>query len=211
MRERTAGTPAQTYLWQTLHSALADVQVAHLFFLFWPFGFIDRKAEELDRKQGEREGEWHTAKGPRPGVKPRSAAARTKPLYMGHLLYQLSKTAPQVTGLYWTQPLFCSSAKQSRACHVPPAHQQPTQLFHTDAAIRRDHPHSLPERRRWHLSGHHSSQKPPDSHWLVSKSIKTGTENNSKLRATHTSTITNHSCLLMLTGNGNEERRGEER
>lgn len=32
---------------------------------------------------------------PRPGLKPRATAARTKPLYMGGLLYQLSQTAPR--------------------------------------------------------------------------------------------------------------------
>ena len=34
--------------------------------------------------------EWHAAKGPRPGVEPGSAAARTKPLYIGSLLYPMS-------------------------------------------------------------------------------------------------------------------------
>ena len=50
------------------------------------FGFTDRTAEDLDRTQDGREGELHTAKGTRPRVKLGSAAARTKPLYMGCLL-----------------------------------------------------------------------------------------------------------------------------
>lgn len=35
------------------------------------------------QKQGEREGDIHAAKGPSPGLEPRPAAARAKPLYMG--------------------------------------------------------------------------------------------------------------------------------
>ena len=49
--------------------------------------FIDSTAEEGDRKQGEREGEWHAEKEPRPGVKPGSAA---EPQHMRRPLYQLS-------------------------------------------------------------------------------------------------------------------------
>ena len=37
-------------------------------FLKYFFWFIDSTAEDGDRKQGEREGEWYAAKGPRPGV-----------------------------------------------------------------------------------------------------------------------------------------------
>ena len=46
---------------------------------------------KIQQKTG-REGwwEWHAAKSPRPGLKPRAAAARTKPLHMGRPLYQLS-------------------------------------------------------------------------------------------------------------------------
>ena len=44
---------------------------------------------EIDRKQDEREGEWHMAKGPRPGLEP-GVTARTKPLHMGRPLYHLS-------------------------------------------------------------------------------------------------------------------------
>ena len=61
--------------------SLCQIQL-HFFGLFV---FIDRTAEDLDRKQDEREGEWHASKCPRPGVKPGSAAARTKPLFMGCL------------------------------------------------------------------------------------------------------------------------------
>ena len=48
--------------------------------------FIDSTAEEDDRKRVKKEGQWHAAKGPRPGVEPWSAAAPQ--------LYQLSLTAP---------------------------------------------------------------------------------------------------------------------
>ena len=51
--------------------------------------FIDSTAEEGDRKQGEREGEWHAAKGPGSGFEHGSTAAGTKPLYMGLPRYQL--------------------------------------------------------------------------------------------------------------------------
>ena len=51
------------------------------------YGFIDSTAEEGDRKQGEKEGDGHVAKGPRLGVEPGSAA---KPQHMGRLLHQLS-------------------------------------------------------------------------------------------------------------------------
>ena len=34
---------------------------------FVRYGFIDSTAEQGDRKQGGREGEWHAAKGPKPG------------------------------------------------------------------------------------------------------------------------------------------------
>ena len=58
---------------------------------FGLYGFIDSTAEEGDRKQGERERGSDTQQMvPRPGVEPWSAAVRTKPLYMGRLLYQLS-------------------------------------------------------------------------------------------------------------------------
>lgn len=53
---------------------------SQLFFIFKYF--FDNTAEEGERKQGEREGERHAAKGLRPGVELRSAAARTKTLYM---------------------------------------------------------------------------------------------------------------------------------
>ena len=37
---------------------------------FWPFnGFIDRTAEDYDRKQDEREGEWNAAKGTKAGTR----------------------------------------------------------------------------------------------------------------------------------------------
>ena len=55
-----------------------DCYEPNIFFFF----FIDRTAEDLDRKKGEREGERHAAKGLRPGVELGSAAARTKSLYM---------------------------------------------------------------------------------------------------------------------------------
>ena len=43
--------------------------VLFFFFLKYFLGlFIDRTAEDLDRKQDEREGEGHTVKGPRPGA-----------------------------------------------------------------------------------------------------------------------------------------------
>ena len=57
----------------------------YLFKVF--FGLFDNTAEEGDRKQGAREGEWHAAKGTRRGVEPGSAAA---PQHMGCPLYQLS-------------------------------------------------------------------------------------------------------------------------
>ena len=41
-----------------------DCYEPNIFFFF----FIDRTAEDLDRKKGEREGERHAAKGLRPGV-----------------------------------------------------------------------------------------------------------------------------------------------
>ena len=58
--------------------------------IFWPLCLYWQISWRCDRKQDEREGEWHAAKGPRPGAKPGATAARTKPLYMGHPLYQLS-------------------------------------------------------------------------------------------------------------------------
>ena len=54
---------------------------------------IDSTAQD-NRKEVEREGEWHAAKGPRLGVELGAIAARTKPLFMGCLLYQLSKVVP---------------------------------------------------------------------------------------------------------------------
>ena len=64
------------------------IQFNKIFFFFFYFlAFYDSTAEEGDRKQVEREGEWHAAKGPRPGVEPMSAAELHQ---MGSLLYQLS-------------------------------------------------------------------------------------------------------------------------
>ena len=57
-----------------------------LLWLYWQIRW------RFDRKQDEREGERQAAKGPGPGVEPWSAALRTKPLYAGRLLYQLSYT-----------------------------------------------------------------------------------------------------------------------
>ena len=59
----------------------------------WSFGFIDRIAEDSDRKQDE--GEWHTAKGPGLGVEPRTAAVRTKPVYMGRCSTNWAKQHPR--------------------------------------------------------------------------------------------------------------------
>ena len=54
------------------------------FILFWPLWLYWEIRWRCDRKQDEG-GERHAAKGPRQGVKPGAAAARTQPL-----LYQLS-------------------------------------------------------------------------------------------------------------------------
>ena len=62
---------------------------------FWPLhGFIDSLGSRYDTKQDEREGEWHATKDPGPGLKPGVTAAKTKPLYMGRLLYKLSIQCP---------------------------------------------------------------------------------------------------------------------
>ena len=50
------------------------------------YGFIDSIAEDTTGNT-ERMGEWCAGKGPRPGVKPGSAA---EPQHMGRMLYQLS-------------------------------------------------------------------------------------------------------------------------
>ena len=52
---------------------------------------------QLERWQqtGWERGGWHAAKDPRPGLEPRVAGAKTKPLYLGCLIYQLSKTPHQ--------------------------------------------------------------------------------------------------------------------
>ena len=52
-------------------------------YIFLAFRFIDRTAEDMT-ETGVWEGKWHIAKGPRPGFEPTAAAAKTKPLYMGH-------------------------------------------------------------------------------------------------------------------------------
>lgn len=59
-------------------------------FIYYPFylAFIHRTSSRDDRKHGER-----GAKGPRPGLDTRAAAVRTKPLYTGRLLDQLSEAA----------------------------------------------------------------------------------------------------------------------
>ena len=50
-------------------------------FLFLAFyGFVDSTAEEGDRKQGERGGGGHAAKGPRQGVHSRASAYGTPAL-----------------------------------------------------------------------------------------------------------------------------------
>ena len=72
-----------------LCTAVNEVQMQSECFLFLSiflafYGFIDSTAEEGERKQGEREEEWHAAKGPRPGVEPESAA---EPQHMGRPLY----------------------------------------------------------------------------------------------------------------------------
>ncbi len=46
------------------------------------------------QETGERGG-MTRSKGPQGGIKPMATAARTKPLYMGRLLYQLSHWVPQ--------------------------------------------------------------------------------------------------------------------
>ena len=67
-----------------------EIGVMFLFFV-WPFYVLYwSDSSRYDRKQVEREGEWHAAKCPRPGLKHRAAAARIKPLYMGRPLHQLS-------------------------------------------------------------------------------------------------------------------------
>ena len=67
-----------------------------LFFDFWPFFLIDRTAEdETGNRLRERGGSDTQQKALRSGLHPRAAAARTKPLYMGRLLYPLSSTGPQ--------------------------------------------------------------------------------------------------------------------
>ena len=58
-----------------------------VFFFFCLYGFIDSAAGEGNRV--EREGVTQQMV-PGLGVEPGSTAARTKPLYMGRLLYQLS-------------------------------------------------------------------------------------------------------------------------
>ena len=63
---------------------------------FWPFFLIDRTAEdETGNRLRERGGSDTQQKALRSGLHPRAAAARTKPLYMGRLLYPLSSTGPQ--------------------------------------------------------------------------------------------------------------------
>ncbi len=64
--------------------------------IFWAFVplFSDRTAEEWTGNRGERGG-MTRSKGPQCGIERMAAAARTKPLYMGHLLYQLSHWVPQ--------------------------------------------------------------------------------------------------------------------
>lgn len=63
------------------------LQIYHYFFYFLPlYSFIGRTDSEMTGKEG---GLTHS-KGPQVGLKPRAAAAKTKPQYMGRLLYQLS-------------------------------------------------------------------------------------------------------------------------
>ena len=57
---------------------------------FWPlYGCIDRTASEMTVNR-MREGGWHAAKGPRPGL-----AGTTKPLFLGCPLYQQRWWMPQ--------------------------------------------------------------------------------------------------------------------
>ena len=58
-----------------IHQLVANFCALQFFFLFFFFkyllaflAFIDMIAEDLDRKQDQRESEWHAAKGPRPTV-----------------------------------------------------------------------------------------------------------------------------------------------
>lgn len=54
--------------------------------------YFDKKAEEVDRKWEMR----HAANGHR--IEPGAPAARTQPLYMGHLLYVLIKNVYKKSG-----------------------------------------------------------------------------------------------------------------
>lgn len=64
------------------------------YIFFWPIGFLlteqlktDRKRVERERERGGEDTGGDAANGPRPGIEPRAAAARTEPLYMGRPLY----------------------------------------------------------------------------------------------------------------------------
>ena len=69
-------------LWDQIHKFFFFFYILFLAF----HGFIDRQAEDMTGKR-EREGEWHAAKGPGPGVEPGSTA---EPQHMGRALYQVS-------------------------------------------------------------------------------------------------------------------------
>lgn len=63
-----------------------------IIFIGLSMAFIDSReiVDRDDRKQDDREGEWHATKDSSPGLEPGTAAARTKSLYVGCLIYQLS-------------------------------------------------------------------------------------------------------------------------
>ena len=52
--------------------------------------FIDSTAEDMKGKGMRERGRDTRQRVPRPELEPGAAAERTKPLHMGHLLYQLS-------------------------------------------------------------------------------------------------------------------------
>ena len=83
-------------------------QVFFVFFFsvfFWPLAFYWQSSWRHGRKQAEREGEGHAAKGPRPGPKPGAAAARTKPPHMGRPLHPPRQIVPLSSGFnhYYTR------------------------------------------------------------------------------------------------------------
>ncbi len=64
--------------------------------MFWAFlglYFLDRTAEEQTGYRGERERDDMQQRAT-DRIEPEAAVARTQPLYMGRLLYQLSHQAP---------------------------------------------------------------------------------------------------------------------